>query len=68
MEAAGQRIPRDFCPLYFFFTPQSRYDRSSLLKIVPFLLHNLEQWAWMHGRWAVAAPDVLVIGFPSNPD
>ncbi len=67
MEAAGQQVPTDFCPLPFFFTTQ--YDSSSLLKIVPFLLHNLEQWAWMHGRWAVAAPDDMsVIGFPSNPD
>ncbi len=48
-------MPRDFCPLPFFYT--SQFDRSSLLKIVPFRMHHLEQWAWMHGRWAVAVSD-----------
>jgi hypothetical protein len=55
MEAAGQRVPGDFCQPTFFLTFQ--FDRTSLLAIVPILMGHLEQWVWMHGRWAVAAPD-----------
>jgi hypothetical protein len=55
MEAVGQRVPGDFCQPTFFLTFQ--FDRTSLLAIVPILLGHLEQWAWMHGRWAVALPD-----------
>ena len=55
MEAAGQRVPEDFCQPTFFLTFQ--FDRTSLLAIVPILMGHLEQWAWMHGRWAVALPD-----------
>ncbi len=43
LEAEGLLVPRDFCPLPFFYKPQ--FDRSSLLKIVPFHMHHLEQWA-----------------------
>ncbi len=55
MEAAGQRVPGDFCQPTFFLLFQ--FDRTSLLAIVPVLMGHLEQWAWMHGRWGVAAPD-----------
>jgi hypothetical protein len=48
-------VPGDFCQLTFFLTLQ--FDRTSLLAIVPILMGHLEQWTWMHGRWAVAAMD-----------
>jgi hypothetical protein len=51
MEAAGQRVPGDFCQPTFFLLFQ--FDRTSLLAIVPVLMGHLEQWAWMHGRWGV---------------
>ncbi len=55
MEAAGQRVPGDFCQPTFFLA--FLFDSTSLLAIVLILMGHLEQWAWMHGRWAVAAPD-----------
>ncbi len=55
MEAAGQLVPGDFCQPTFFLTFQ--FDRVSILAILPMLVGQLEQWAWMHGRWAVAAQD-----------
>jgi hypothetical protein len=55
MEAVGQRVPGDFCQPTFFLTFQ--FDSVSILAILPMLVGHLEQWAWMHGRWAVAAPD-----------
>ena len=52
MEAAGKRVPADFCPQVFFYTFQC--ERTSLLASSPVLLRELEQWAWMHGRWVIA--------------
>ena len=52
MEAAGKRVPADFCPQVFFYTFQ--FERVSLLASSPVLLRELEQWAWMHGRWVIA--------------
>jgi hypothetical protein len=53
MEAAGQQVPGDFCQQTFFLTFQ--FDSVSILAILPMLVGHLEQWAWMHRRWAVAA-------------
>ncbi len=52
MEAAGQRVPGDFCQQTFFLTFQ-----FNSVSILPMLVGHLEQWAWIHGCWAVAAPD-----------
>ena len=43
MEAAGQRMPGDFCKQTFFLMFQ--FDRVSFLAILPMLLGHLEQWA-----------------------
>jgi hypothetical protein len=53
MEAAGTRVPVDFCQQVFFYTFQ--FERVSLLASSPILLREIEQWAWMHGRWVIAA-------------
>jgi hypothetical protein len=52
MEAAGKRVPADFCPQVFFFTFQ--FDRTSMLASSPIRVRELEQWAWMDGRWVIA--------------
>ena len=60
MEAAGQRVPGDFCQPTFFLTFQ--FDRTSLLAIVPILMGHLEQWAWMRG----AGRHVQIFGLLAN--
>lgn len=52
MEATGKQVPADFCPQVFFYTFQ--FERASLLACSPVLVRELEQWAWMHGRWAIS--------------
>ena len=52
LEAAGKRVPADFCPQVFFFTFQ--FDRMSMLVSSPIRVRELEQWAWMDGRWVIA--------------
>jgi hypothetical protein len=55
MEASvrsGKRVPSDFCQQVFFYTFQ--FERVSLLASSPVLLLELEQWAWMLGRWVIA--------------
>ena len=52
MEAAGKQVPADFCPQVFFYTFQ--FERVSLLACSPVLVRELEQWAWMHGCWAIS--------------
>ncbi len=52
MEASGKRVPAEFRPQVFFYTFQ--FERVSLLASSPILLRELEQWAWMHGRWGIA--------------
>ena len=43
MEAAGQRVPADYCQPVFFYTLQ--FERVSLLFSSPVSLWGLEQWA-----------------------
>ena len=52
MEAAGQRVPADYCQPVFFYTLQ--FERVSLLFSSPVSLWGLEQGAWMHARWVIA--------------
>jgi hypothetical protein len=52
MEAAGKRVPADFCPQVFFFTFQ--FARTCMLASSPIRVRELEQWAWMDGRWVLA--------------
>ena len=47
MEAAGKRVPADFCPQVFFYTFQ--FERVSLLASSPVLLRELEQWGTAAG-------------------
>ena len=50
--AAGMHVPDDFNPAWFFYTFQ--FDRRTLLATAPIKIHDLEQWLWMHSRWAIA--------------
>jgi hypothetical protein len=52
MEAAGKRVPADFCPQVFFFTFQ--FARTCMLASSPIRVRELEQWAWMAGLWVIA--------------
>jgi hypothetical protein len=54
LQARGAAVPDDFCFSHFFFTFQ--FWRDSVLDHSPISIFELEQWAWMYGRWAVADP------------
>lgn len=54
LAAQGQQVPSDYCPPPFFYTFQ--FVRETILARSPLLIRELEQWAWMHSRWAISDP------------
>jgi len=55
MLSRGAAVPEDFCHSQFFYTFQ--FDRNSVLDRFPVMIFELEQWAWMYGRWAISDPE-----------
>jgi hypothetical protein len=51
-EKQGRKVPSGFITPQWFFTFQ--YNRNLLLAAAPLKVHNIEQWAWMFSRWAIA--------------
>jgi hypothetical protein len=51
-ERQGRKVPSGFITPQWFFTFQ--YNRNLLLAAAPLKIHDIEQWAWMFARWAIA--------------
>ena len=51
-EKQGRKVPSGFITPQWFFTFQ--YNRNLLLAAAPLKVHDIEQWAWMFARWAIA--------------
>jgi hypothetical protein len=52
LEAQGKTVPSGFrTPMWFF---AFQYNSNSILTASPLKVHDLEQWAWMFPRWAIA--------------
>jgi hypothetical protein len=48
----GRTIPSGFLAAMWFFSFQ--FNRNLLLTASPLKVHDVEQWAWMFARWAIA--------------
>jgi hypothetical protein len=48
----GSSLPSGSSPSQWFFTFQ--FNRNLLLAAAPLKVHDIEQWAWMFARWAIA--------------
>jgi hypothetical protein len=51
-EKQGRKVPSGFITPQWFFTFQ--YNRNLLLAAAQLKVHDIEQWAWMFARWAIA--------------
>jgi hypothetical protein len=51
-EKQGRKVPSGFITPQWFFTFQ--YSCNLLLAAAPLKVHDIEQWAWMFARWAIA--------------
>jgi len=51
-EAKNRTVPSGFLAAMWFFSFQ--YNRNHLLTASPLKVHDVEQWAWMFARWAIA--------------
>jgi hypothetical protein len=51
-EKQGRKAPSGFITPQWFFTFQ--YNSNLLLAAAPLKVHDIEQWAWMFARWAIA--------------
>jgi len=52
LEAQGRTVPSGFLAAMWFFSFQ--FNRNLLLTASPLKVHDVEQWAWMFARWAIA--------------
>ena len=51
-EAKHRPVPSGFLAVMWFFSFQ--FNRNLLLAASPLKIHDVEQWAWMFARWAIA--------------
>jgi hypothetical protein len=51
-EKQGRKVPSGFITPQWFFPFQ--YNRDLLLATAPLKGHDIEQWAWIYARWAIA--------------
>jgi hypothetical protein len=51
-ERQGRKVPSGFITPQWFLTFQ--YNRNLILAAAPLKVHDIEQWAWMFARWAIA--------------
>jgi hypothetical protein len=54
-EKQGRKVPSEFITPQWFFTFQyTEYSRNLLFAAAPLKVHDIEQWACMFARWAIA--------------